>query len=83
MGDISISVYGENDRRAVIDLWIACEVTRPWNDPDIDIDRKQAMQGEWFFLAKAGDRVVGTVMFGYDGHRGSVNYLAIHPDFQK
>ena len=27
-------------------------------------------------------RLIATVMGGYDGHRGWINYLAVHPDFQ-
>ena len=27
-------------------------------------------------------KVIGTVMGGYDGHRGVMNYLAISPDFR-
>jgi len=26
--------------------------------------------------------LIATVMGGYDGHRGWINYLAVHPDFQ-
>jgi ribosomal protein S18 acetylase RimI-like enzyme len=28
------------------------------------------------------DKIVATVMAGYDGHRGWINYLAVHPDHQ-
>ena len=81
--DISVCAFGELDRQAVIDLWRACDLTRPWNDPNTDIDRKRTMQSEWFYVAKDNDTIVGSIMFGYDGHRGSVNYLAVHPEFRK
>jgi len=32
---------------------------------------------------KKDDMIIGSVMVGFDGHRGSVNYLSVHPDFQK
>ena len=28
------------------------------------------------------DKLIASVMAGYDGHRGYINYLAVHPDFQ-
>ena len=53
--------------------------TRPWNDPRKDIARKLVVQREWFLVAVEDDAVVGSVMAGYDGHRGWVNYLAVDP----
>lgn len=72
-----------DDRAPVIALWQACGLTRPWNDPDKDIDRKLAVDAEGFLVGKddAG-QLIACAMMGYDGHRGSVNYLAVHPDHQ-
>ena len=75
--------FGEEHRNDVAHLWEICGLTRPWNDPNRDIDRKLADRTGKLFLLKEGDRVIGSVMVGYDGHRGSVNYLAVHPDSQK
>ena len=33
----------------------------------------------WFLVAVNGGELVGSVMAGYDGHRGWVNYLAVLP----
>ena len=30
-----------------------------------------------------GDEVIASMMIGYDGHRGTINYLAIAPAFQR
>ena len=57
--------------------------SRPWNDPRKDIARKLRVQPEWFLIATAGEEVVGSVMAGYDGHRGWVNYLAVTPDSRR
>ena len=72
-----IRYFEEKDRKAVIALWHECELIRPWNDPNKDIDRKVAFQPEWFFVMAYDENVIGTIMAGYDGHRGSVFYLAI------
>lgn len=60
-------------------LWKKCDLTRSWNDPKRDIARKLTVQPELFLVAELGGEIVGTVMAGFDGHRGWVNYLAVHP----
>lgn len=77
-----IAGFTESDRTALIGLWEACGLTRPWNDPSKDIDRKLADSVGGFLIAKISGAVIGSVMFGYDGHRGSINYLAVHPSHQ-
>lgn len=77
-----IRTFTESDRRAVIELWKACDLTRPWNDPDLDITRKLAVQPELFLVGELAGQVIASVMGGYDGHRGSVFYLAVSPDHQ-
>jgi ribosomal protein S18 acetylase RimI-like enzyme len=72
--------YEEGDEESVVALWRACDLTRPWNDPHRDIARKLEVQRELFLVAEDGAEVVGTVMAGYEGHRGWINYLAVSPD---
>jgi len=54
-------------------LWSACGLLRPWNNPDRDIDRKLAHDADGLIVAELDGRVIGSVMAGYDGHRGWVN----------
>ncbi|MEM8490219.1 MAG: GNAT family acetyltransferase [Pseudomonadota bacterium] len=79
---LRVRTYAETDREDVIRLWNDCNLTRPWNDPNKDIDRKLNYQPELFFVAEVKDELIGTAMAGYDGHRGSVFYLAISPAYQ-
>ncbi len=79
---MKIRKFRESDRACVIQLWGACELTRPWNNPDSDIDRKLQFQPDYFFVGTKESQLVASAMAGYDGHRGSVFYLAVHPDFQ-
>ncbi len=72
-----IRPFAPDDVGAVVALWEAAGLTRPWNDPRKDIARKLRVQPEWFLVAIAGAEIVGSVMAGYDGHRGWVNYLAV------
>jgi ribosomal protein S18 acetylase RimI-like enzyme len=75
--------YLEADEQAVVNLWQACDLTRPWNDPHKDIARKLTVQRELFLVGELDKRIVASVMAGYDGHRGWINYLAVHPDFRR
>ncbi|PLK48681.1 GNAT family acetyltransferase [Uliginosibacterium sp. TH139] len=67
------------DEAAVISLWQICGLTRPWNDPRLDIVRKLTVQPELFLVGEMDGMVVASVMAGYDGHRGWVNYLGVAP----
>lgn len=68
------------DEARVIELWHACNLVVPWNDPHTDISLKIALQPDLFLVACDADgRVIGTVMVGWDGHRGAINYLGVHP----
>lgn len=55
----------------------------PWNDPHRDIRLKLQVNPEWFLVGILGDELIATVMAGYEGHRGWINYLAVHPSHQR
>lgn len=74
-----IRPFQPSDEAAVVDLWQRCELTRPWNDPHRDIQRKLGVQPELFLVGESDGRLVASVMAGFDGHRGWVNYLAVCP----
>ena len=65
-----------------MDLWRRCDLVRPWNDPDRDIDRKAADSPDGFVTGELAGRVVAAMMVGYDGHRGWINYLAVDPQLR-
>ncbi|OIQ49555.1 Acetyltransferase YpeA [Pseudodesulfovibrio hydrargyri] len=50
-----------------------------YNDPAFAIDRKIAVD-DLFWVAEADEAVFGTVMAGYDGHRGWIYSMAVAPD---
>jgi ribosomal protein S18 acetylase RimI-like enzyme len=78
-----IRIYDPADQEAVISLWTACGLVVPWNDPIQDIARKLRFQKELFLVAVREGKLIGTVMAGYEGHRGWINYLAVSPAHQK
>ncbi|WP_424447876.1 GNAT family acetyltransferase [Microbacterium arborescens] len=82
---ITVRAFVPADEDAVVELWHEVGLTRPWNDPRADIRRKLTVQPELFLVAVdqsvegTTGLVVGTVMAGYDGHRGWLYYLASAP----
>ena len=67
----------------MVALWQECGLTRPWNDPRKDIARKLTVQPGLFLVGEKDGKIVATVMAGYDGHRGWVNYLAVAPEHRR
>lgn len=79
--NVDIRVYRESDRQEVIRLW---EVVFPggaaWNKSEEVISTKLSTQPELFFVAVQDERVVGTILAGFDGVRGWVHRLAVCPN---
>ena len=72
---IRIRPYQDEDREQVLSLWKTCKLTRPWKNLDKDLDRKKGVGNELFIILEVENQLIGTVMGGYDGHRGVMNYL--------
>ncbi|MCC3702996.1 GNAT family acetyltransferase [Rouxiella badensis] len=79
---MEIRVFKQEDFEEVLTLWERCDLLRPWNDPELDIERKLNHDPELFLVAEVSGVVAGTVMGGYDGHRGSAYYLGVHPEYR-
>ena len=80
---IQVRPFDPSDEAAVVQLWRDCDLVVPWNDPHKDVQRKIKVQPEMFLIGYSDNQVIATVMAGYDGHRGWINYLAVHPDHQR
>ena len=78
----NIRIYRERDREQVLALWQECDLIHPKNDPQKDLDRKKGFGEELFLVVEEREKIIGTVMGGYDGHRGIINYLGVHPSFR-
>jgi ribosomal protein S18 acetylase RimI-like enzyme len=79
---MKIRPYGDGDREQIIELWKQSDLIVPWNDPHKDIDRKVSHSPDLFFVGTINSKVVASVMAGYDGHRGWINYLAVDPGYR-
>ena len=84
---ITFRPFDESDSDKVIALWEKAGLLRPWNNPNKDIARKLQEMAvnsySWFWVAEQNGVIIATAMAGYDGHRGSVNYLGVDPDVQQ
>ena len=81
--ELEIRPFDRADEDAVVQLWTDCGLVVPWNDPHRDIQRKLAQQAELFLVGRLRRRIVASVMAGYDGHRGWINYLAVLPQHRR
>jgi ribosomal protein S18 acetylase RimI-like enzyme len=82
---VIIRVFDERDTQAVLALWSEAfpeyaTLGKPQRDPRLSIRNKLAMQPELFFVGLLNERLIGTVMTGYDGHRGWLYSLAVAED---
>ncbi len=76
----AIRPYRDSDESAVVALWEACGLTRPWNPPSADIALLRGSgHGEILVAQRRRADVTGSVMVGHDGHRGWIYYLAVAP----
>ncbi len=80
---MNITEYIDTDRTEVIALWKRCGLAAPQNDPNKDIDRKLRVNPELFLVGKLDGKIISTIMGGYEGHRGWLNYLAVDPEHRR
>jgi ribosomal protein S18 acetylase RimI-like enzyme len=78
-GKILITPFDDTTHRSqVITLWqTAFGYDAPHNAPGLVIDKKLAVEDGLFFVAVDQGDVIGTVMAGYDGHRGWIYSVAV------
>ncbi|HEX4086140.1 MAG TPA: GNAT family acetyltransferase [Chthoniobacteraceae bacterium] len=80
---MQIRPFRAGDENAIVALWRRCDLIRPWNDPSMDIRRKRAVTPELFLAGVIEGEIVASIMAGYEGHRGWLNYLAVAPERQR
>ncbi|MEM1221179.1 MAG: GNAT family acetyltransferase [Verrucomicrobiota bacterium] len=84
--DVQIIPYDSiTHQDAVINLWAdVFGYETAHNEPRLVLQKKEAVDDGLFFvsLSRTG-KVTGTVMCGYDGHRGWIYSLAVSPKLQR
>ncbi len=80
---MQIRQFRVEDEEAVVALWRGCGLVRPTNDPHKDIQRKLKVRPDLFLVGLLENRIVASVMAGYEGHRGWLNYVAVAPEHRR
>jgi len=80
---MNIRPFRQSDQQALISLWQELGLATVSNDPQKDIERKLKVNPELLLVAVQDSNLVGSVMGGYEGHRGWINYLAVAPVYQR
>ena len=70
-----IRQYNEKDREQIIELWKTCNLTRPWNDPNKDFDRKNNAKYEQYYNQYLEIMRKGLVNLFNKNKQGSINYI--------
>ncbi|MBK8476375.1 MAG: GNAT family acetyltransferase [Opitutaceae bacterium] len=78
-----IRPFSLGDTDAVINVWRRSGLVHPNNNPAKDIQRKLRVRPDLFLVGLLGADIVATVMIGYEGHRGWINYLGVLPEHQR
>ena len=81
---MQIRPYENQDERQVIALWgEVLPDSAPHNEPVTSLRQKLAVERDLLFVAVSDGAVIGTVMGGYDGHRGWVYAVAVNPRYRR
>ena len=77
--ELTIRPIADGEEAAVITLWQACGLTRPWNDPARDLAFARGKPSSDVLVGLADNRIVASAMVGHDGHRGTMYYVSVAP----
>jgi ribosomal protein S18 acetylase RimI-like enzyme len=77
--ELTIRPTADGEEEAVIALWHACGLTRPWNDPARDLAFARGKPNSDVLVGLKESRIVASAMVGHDGHRGTMYYVSVSP----
>lgn len=80
---LRIRYASEADSSSILALWVAAEAEETVTDDEQALRDLLRHAPESLLLAEHDDWVVGTLIVGWDGWRGSFYRLAVHPDWRR
>lgn len=57
----------------IIHVLEECGLIGSWNNPKLDIERRVNLHKDLFFVGELSNKIIATVMLGYDGDGGWLN----------
>jgi ribosomal protein S18 acetylase RimI-like enzyme len=81
--DLTVRPIADGEDTAVIALWHACGLTRPWNDPARDIAFARGKPNSEVLVGCCDGHIVASAMVGHDGHRGAMYYVGVDPTLRR
>jgi ribosomal protein S18 acetylase RimI-like enzyme len=82
-GSLSIRACRLEDIQVIPDLWRQADATPSVTDTADDLQRVVAESPAHVLVAKVGGHVIGSIIGTFDGWRGNIYRLAVHPDFRR
>ncbi|MDC7224741.1 MAG: GNAT family acetyltransferase [Spirochaetales bacterium] len=81
---MEIRLYDDaKDRPGIVELWKSVfAYSDGRNEPNFSLDKKLALNDGLLLVAVEGETIGGSVMGGYDGHRGWIYSLAVAPELR-
>jgi ribosomal protein S18 acetylase RimI-like enzyme len=83
MPDWTIRIAEKPDAQAVLGLWRVAESLPSQTDTEEAIGRLLERDSSALLIARANDVVIGSLIVGWDGWRGSFYRLAVHPNWRR
>ena len=81
---MKIRAYQDQDKAELIAFWMEIfPASSPHNDPETSLDKKLRTDRDLLLVAVKDKKVIGSVMGGYDGHRGWIYSLAVTPSHRR
>jgi ribosomal protein S18 acetylase RimI-like enzyme len=80
---LSIRACRLEDIGAVLELWRQADATPGVTDTADDLRRAIAESPAHVLLAEGGGHVIGSIIGTFDGWRGNIYRLAVHPDYRR
>jgi ribosomal protein S18 acetylase RimI-like enzyme len=83
MSDLVIRVCRSEVVGAVLDLWRQADATPSVTDNADDLRRAVAESQAHVLVAEVERQIVGSIIGAFDGWRGNIYRLAVHPDYRR
>src|SRR5262245_55707488 len=85
MSDFTVSIRNcrPEDIEAVLKLWRKADATPSATDTPEDLRKTLTISSANVLIAKANKKLIGSLIGGFDGWRGNMYRLVVHPDYRR